>query len=195
MTLKFSALLASLILVAGCQSAPYKTQYTLGSDIVSSIHTSSKQKPYAIVVGDVKTLTTGLTTDMYYTREANVVEAYTKSAWIEPPIKLIQVALMNALIASNGYKDVLMSPTEVKTPYKVDATIQKMQQTFVNGQSAVDLSLVVRLVNTTTEQLVFSKIYSATEAVKTENADGGVLAYDQALKRLLPSIVQDLQRH
>lgn len=195
MTLKFSTLLASLVFVAGCQSAPYKTQYTLGSDFVSSIHSSNKQKPYALVVGDVKTLTTGMTTDMYYTRDANVVEAYTKSAWIEPPTKLIQVALMNALIASNGYKDVLMAPTEVKTPYKVDATIQKMQQSFVNGQSTVELSLMVRLVNTTAEQLVFSKIYSTTEPVKTQNADGGVLAYDQALQRLMPSIVQDLQRH
>lgn len=194
MTMKLSALLASILVLVGCQSAPYKTQYTLGSDVASTIQASAQHKPYSIIVSDVKSFGAGKNTDMTYTREANVVEAYTKSAWAEPPTQLIQVALANALIASNVYKDVLMAPTSINSPYKVDATIQTMQQSFKDGQSSVDLSLMVRLVNTSNQHLVFSKIYSAKEPVNALNAEGGVEAYNQALNRLLPSIVRDITR-
>ena len=191
---KLSAVLASLLLVVGCSSAPYKTQYTLSPEIGSSIPASVKQKPYSIIVSDVKSFGAGKNTDMTYSREANVVEAYTKSAWVEPPVQLVKVALANALIASNAYQDVLMSPTAIKSPYKVDATIQTMQQQFNNGQSNIELSLMVRLVNTSNHKLVFSKIYAATEPVMSLNAQGGVEAYNKALDRLLPNIVQDIIR-
>lgn len=194
MTTKLSTILATLILVVGCQSAPYKTQYTLNPD-VESIQVSHQHKPYSITVSDVKAFEVGKNTDMTYTRNANVIEAYTKSAWAEPPVYLIKVALANALIASNAYQDVLMSPTSIHSPYKVDATIQKMQQRFVDGQSTIDLSLMIRLVNSATHQLVFSKTYSTTEPALTPNAEGGVEAYNRALHRLLPSIVRDLNRH
>lgn len=194
MTTKLSTILATLIFVVGCQSAPYKTQYTLNPD-VESIQVSHQHKPYSITVSDVKAFEVGKNTDMTYTRNANVIEAYTKSAWAEPPVYLIKVALANALIASNAYQDVLMSPTSIHSPYKVDATIQKMQQRFVDGQSTIDLSLMIRLVNSATHQLVFSKTYSTTEPALTPNAEGGVEAYNRALHRLLPSIVRDLNRH
>lgn len=194
MTTKLSTILATLIFVVGCQSAPYKTQYTLNPD-VESIQVSHQHKPYSITVSDVKAFEVGKNTDMTYTRNANVIEAYTKSAWVEPPVYLIKVALANALIASNAYQDVLMSPTSIHSPYKVDATIQKMQQRFVDGQSTIDLSLMIRLVNSATHQLVFSKTYSTTEPALTPNAEGGVEAYNRALHRLLPSIVRDLNRH
>lgn len=193
MAVKLSAIFASLLIIAGCQSTPYKTQYTLAADTsVSNIQTVTKQKPYSIIVSDVKTFTHGLSTDMTYTRIANVVEAYTLSAWAEPPVQLIKTALANALIASNAYKDVLMSPTSIKSPYRIDATIQTMQQQFSGNQSSVDLSLMVRLVNTATQQLVFSKTYSATEVAPKDNAEGGVEAYNRALARLLPDIVRDV---
>lgn len=191
---KLSVVLASLLFVVGCQSAPYKTQYTLNPEL-ASIQSSVKQKPYSIIVSDVKSFGAGKSVDMTYTRTSNVVEAYTKSAWVEPPVQLVKVALANALIASNAYQDVLMSPTSIHSPYKVDATIQSMQQRFVDGKSTIELSLMVRLVNTSNQNLVFSKIYSTTEAVAADNAEGGVAAYDRALNRLLPNIVRDINRH
>ena len=192
---KLTVVLASLLFIAGCGSAPYKTQYTFNSDVISSIQPSTKQKPYSITVSDVKSFGTGANKDMTYTRNANVIEAYTKSAWVEPPIYLMKVALADALIASNAYQDVLMAPTSIQSPYKVDATIQKMQQRFVDGQSTIDLSLMVRLVNSTTHQLVFSKIYLTTETATSQDAAGGVEAYNRALARLLPNIVRDITRH
>ncbi len=191
---KLSVVLASLLFVVGCQSAPYKTQYTLNPEL-ASIQSNVKQKPYSIIVSDVKSFGAGKSVDMTYTRTSNVVEAYTKSAWVEPPVQLVKVALANALIASNAYQDVLMSPTSIHSPYKVDATIQSMQQRFVDGKSTIELSLMVRLVNTSNQNLVFSKIYSTTEAVTADNAEGGVAAYDRALNRLLPNIVRDINRH
>lgn len=195
MNIKLSAILASLLVIAGCQSATYKAQYTLSSDVVDSVQSIQRTKPYSIIVNDVKSFGAGISTDMTYTRNANVVEAYTKSAWVEPPVYLVKVALANALIASGAYKDVLMAPTSIPSPYRVDTTIQKMQQNFANGQSTIDLSLAVRLVNTKTHQLVFSKIYSTSEPTATQNAEGGVEAYNRALTRLLPTIVRDINRH
>lgn len=195
MTMKLSAILASLLIIVGCQSAPYKTQYTLNSNVVSSVQPSQQHKPYSIIVSDVKAFGAGVSNDMIYTRNANVVESYTKSAWVEPPVYLMKVAIANALIASGAYQDVLMAPTSIQSPYKVDTVIQKMQQSFVDGQSAVDLSLAVRLVNTKTHQLVFSKIYTASEPTTTQDAEGGVDAYNRALTRLLPTIVRDINRH
>lgn len=195
MTVKLSTILASLLFIVGCQSAPYKTQYTLSSDLVSAVQPSQKQKPHSIIVSDVKSLGMGMTTDMTYTRYNNVIEAYTKSAWVEPPVYLMKVALVNALTASGAYQDVLMAPTSITSPYRVDAVIQKMQQSFVNGQSTVDLSLSIRLVSTSTNQLIFSKIYSTSEATTTQDAAGGVDAYNRALTRLLPTIIRDINRY
>ena len=118
-----------------------------------------------------------------------------KSEWVEPPVLLIKTALANALITSNGYQDVILSPTAIMSPYRVDTTIQKMQQVFKDNESYVDISLMVRLVNTATQKLVFSKIYSTTEKVQSLNAEGGVEAYNKAMKKLLPNIVQDLSRY
>lgn len=195
MTFKLSTILASLVLLTACQTAPYKTQYTLSSDLTSNIPVSQKKKPYSVIVSDVKTFSSGAEVNMTYTRTANVIEAYTKSEWVEPPVLLIKTALANALIASNHYQDVLMSPTSIMSPYRVDGIIQNMQQVFVGDESYVELSLMVRLVNTATQKLVFSKIYSTTEPVQTLNAEGGVEAYNKALKKILPNIVQDLSRY
>ena len=75
MTFKLSTILASLILLTACQTAPYKTQYTLGSDLTSNIPAAQKQKPYSVIVSDVKTFGSGSEVNMTYTRSANVVEA------------------------------------------------------------------------------------------------------------------------
>ncbi len=195
MTFKLSTILASLILLTACQTAPYKTEYTLGSDLTANVPVSQKQKPYSVIVNDVKTFGSGAEVNMTYTRTPNVIEAYTKSEWVEPPVLLIKTALTNALIASNNYQDVLMSPTSIMSPYRIDAVIQNMQQVFVGDKSYIELSLMVRLVDTVNQKLVFSKIYSTTEAVETLNAEGGVEAYNKAMKKLLPNIVQDLSRY
>lgn len=195
MTFKLSAILASLVLLTACQTAPYKTQYTLGTDLISNIPTSQKQKPYSVIVNDVKAFGSGAEVNMTYTRTPNVIEAYTKSEWVEPPVLLIKTALTNALIASNNYQDVLMSPTSIMSPYRIDAVIQKMQQVFDGDKSYIELSLMVRLVDTAHQKLVFSKNYSVTEPVQSLNAQGGVEAYNKAMKKLLPNIVQDLSRY
>lgn len=195
MALKLTTLLTTLLIVVGCQTAPYKTQYTLGTAIDSNIPVSNVQKPYSIAISDVKTFGSGMNTDMTYSRSANIIESYTKSEWAEPPVNLIKVALANALIASGAYKDVLMEPTTISSPYKVDATLQSMQQVFQGNQNSIELSLMVRLVNTATHQVVFSKVYRATEVASSQNAEGGVEAYNRALSLLLPSIVRDINAH
>lgn len=190
-TLVFGVTLAFLV---GCQSAPYKTRYTFVADAHVSVQQARIMKPYSIIVTDVKSFGEGLNVDMVYTREANILEVYTKSAWVEPPTELIKTSIANGLIASNGFKDVLLSPTAIISPYKVEATIQKMLQTFENGQSFVELNLMVRLASTTSQNLVYSKIYSAKERTNTLDASGGVDAYNRALKRLLPDIIRDINR-
>ncbi|GAA5093692.1 ABC-type transport auxiliary lipoprotein family protein [Wohlfahrtiimonas larvae] len=194
MKIKLMSLAAVAVMVVGCQSAPYKTQYTLATDTVSEAVPTMRTKPYAILVDDVKTLASGRDVDMTYSRTANVIESYTQSQWAKPPKQQIQVAIVNALIASHGYRDVLSAPTAISSQYKIDTTIQKMQQYFDGNQGYVELSLMVRLLNSSTNQVVFSKIYSAKEPVDSLNAQGGVEAYNQALKRLLPDMIRDIHK-
>lgn len=191
MKMKLTGLMAAMLVIAGCSSAPYKTQYTLATDGARIIE-AAQQKPYGIVVGDVKSFGMGNNVDMTYSRDANTVEVYTKSAWVEPPVQQIQVAIANGLMASNAYRDVVVSPTSLTGAYKVDTTIQKMQQYFDNGHSYVELSLMVRLLNNSQQKLVFSKKYSIKEPVESLNAEGGVAAYNRALARLLPEIIRDI---
>lgn len=194
MKLKLMGIISSLLIVAGCQTAPYKTQYTLNTNVQGLVQTQVAPKPYGIIISEVKTFGGGANVDMTYSREANVVEAYTKSAWIEPPTKLIQVAIANAFIQSNGYRDVLLSPTAISAPYKVETSIQKMQQYFDHNQSFVELSLLVRLVDASSQKLLFSQQYSVKEPVLIQNAQGGVEAYNRALDKMLPTIVRDIAR-
>ncbi len=193
---RVATLIIPILALIGCQSAPVKSTYTLEIDTNNFAKVAkNRTRPYAVAVSDFSTFYNTYNQEMLYSMSENEIESYSKSEWILPPHKILQANLINALVASNHFKDVIALPSPISTKYKIDGTVNSMRQFFKDNESYVELAITIRLINSSNQTIVFSNRYEGTEKATPLNAVGGVEAYNRLMNRLMADIIRDLTRY
>lgn len=123
-----------------------------------------------------------------YTETPLSLSYYTRSRWADAPARMLGPLLVETLESSGAFRAVLTSPSSVAVDRQLDVTLLRLQQSFLQRPSRVELVLRVRLIDTSDNRVLASRTFETTEPAPSEDAYGGVQAANTALERVLTEL-------
>ena len=131
------------------------------------------------------------TAAMVFIRQPYELEAYSESQWIDTPTRLLLPLLVHRLEATGFFGAVLSSnTTSVVAELRLDTEIIRFQQEFLSDPSQIRLTLRIQLFNMASRNIIATKTFEIVEPSPSEDAEGGVIAANLAVKRLLDGIAE-----
>lgn len=178
------------LLLSGCSVfSPVKSEATAEYviDTVPSVPVKQADEPVSLLVMQPTGTLYG-TRNMAYSMRPHQVAYFGKTFWAASPPQMLQTVLMKAL--QNTHYFAPMSSLSVAGSYKYLLSTQliKLQQDFTSNPSVIHLIMRAQLTDATTNQVIATKQFIATEAAPENTPYGGVLAANRAAARVVRQI-------
>ncbi|HVO88583.1 MAG TPA: ABC-type transport auxiliary lipoprotein family protein [Casimicrobiaceae bacterium] len=128
------------------------------------------------------------TTQMVYVRSPYALEAFAVSRWTDAPARMLAPLLVRALEQTGSYRAVVQMPTTATSDLRLDAEAVRLQQNFATRPSRAEISIRLQLTDVRSKRVIASDVIEETENAASEDAAGGVLALNTALRRVLERV-------
>jgi ABC-type uncharacterized transport system auxiliary subunit len=169
--------------------------YTLSVDSSAVAHAVPTGKTLRINVGEAAPSIHG--NAMLYQQNDYQLKEYALHRWSTPPVAMIVEAFENQLTATHAFAAVVRAPMYAGlVDYQIGIELQKLQQNFVStpgakndGCSQEELAVKLIIIDMKKNKVIASQLFSQS-VVAGPNAPSGVGAANQALKKLMPQMVQ-----
>ena len=133
------------------------------------------------------------TARMAYSTEPNRLDYFAYHEWAAPPAKMIASLVEARLDATGQFKFVVSGAPDIRTDFRLDSQITRLQQDFHADTSSVSLTLKVSLVEVGTRHLIASRTFSYRETAESANANAGVAAANHAVEQFIIDLSEFLQ--
>jgi len=185
--------LVLLIVLAGCgivrESPDLIRSYLLeipGGDSGGRVQRSSE-------IGSLPSLLLGVpepapgfeSSRMAYVQVPHELNYFAMSQWVESPAGMLTPLLVQSLENSGMWRSVTPMPTSIRADYRLDLTQVVLVQEFLQQPSHVRLEWRGQLVDLKDWRVLGSRKFVREEEAVSEDAYGGVLAAQEALRHLL----------
>jgi cholesterol transport system auxiliary component len=130
---------------------------------------------------------------MVYVRQPMTQEAFANSAWTDPPARMLAPLLVARLQQSGQFRAVLPATSVGKAGLRLDTTILRLQQDFLQLPSTVQFSLRVTLIDNTTREVLAWRTVDVVRSAASEDAGGGAQAAQAAVQEGLNQVATFLQ--
>ena len=189
--LVFPALLSACVLMRGAQD-PIRT-YALGMDEGTATKESgpshSAELPDLMVT--VPEAAPGFESPrMVYVRIPYELNTYATSRWVESPARMLAPLIVQRLESSGLWRSVVQMPTPVRNDFRLDIGQVALAQEFLQEPSRMRLVLRAQLTTLREPGVRGTRSFEIFEDAPSEDAYGGVLAAQGALRRLLNELVE-----
>ncbi|MGH8507899.1 MAG: ABC-type transport auxiliary lipoprotein family protein, partial [Gammaproteobacteria bacterium] len=124
-----------------------------------------------------------------YVRHPLQVDYYAESEWADQPARMFDPLLMTALQESNLLNSVVSATSGAIAELRIDTEVMQIHHEFMISPSVGRVVIRVQLIDLTKNQVLGTRVFSATESAPTEDARGGVTAINNALQVVLRAIV------
>ena len=117
------------------------------------------------------------------------ISAYSKSRWLTPPPAMLQNLLVDALARGHVWKAVTSPASTAQTDYSLQVHLIEFRQVFSSLKHSQGM-LVVRasLIKMNGDSVVAEKIFKIKVPAPSPNAQGGVIALNEASRHLIQAI-------
>jgi len=122
---------------------------------------------------------------MAYVQVPHELNYFGMSQWVESPARMLTPLLVQSLEQSGMWGSVTPMPTSIRADYRLDLSHVVLVQDFLQQPSHVRLEWRGQLVDLKDWQVLGSRMFGREEEAVSEDAYGGVLAAQQALRHLL----------
>jgi cholesterol transport system auxiliary component len=186
--------LLALGLLAGCSSllpkpAPAPTLFALDDAAPVS---APARKPAAsaptLLVGTPRAAAGFDSRSIVYLRQAHEVEAFAYSQWVDTPAQMLAPLIARAIESTGAFRAVVLAPTSAAAELRLDTELIRLQHEFSAQPSQVRLTLRAVLVETATRRVVAVREFDARVPSASEDPYGGVVAANEAVKRLMADL-------
>ncbi len=124
-----------------------------------------------------------------YIRTAYQLEYYSKSQWVDTPARMLLPLLVHRLEVTGQFQAVLSATTStIASDLRLDTEIVRLQQEFLTYPSQVRLVLRAQLLDMEARKVIATRVFEIVENALSENAEGGLLATNQAVARVLKDL-------
>jgi cholesterol transport system auxiliary component len=125
---------------------------------------------------------------MAYLKRPYEVSYYASNQWADTPARMMAPLLIYGLEKGGLWKSVVPMPSPVRGDYRLDVQGVMVQQEFLQLPSRVRIALRVQLVGLREHTVVGTRRFEVIENAPTEDAYGGVVAANRAVKKLLDQV-------
>lgn len=184
-------LLVLFLFLNGCSLfSPVKTENITAYQInkVPSVPVTRIRRGI-LVVATPETSSTYNNTDMVYSTTSYTVAAYAKSRWAEPPAKMIQQVLVQALTNSGRYRVVVAPPFVGSYDYLLTSQLVEVRQDFTRYPSVERVTLRAQLLRMASGRVVAAQQFKMVAFAPQNSPLGGVIAANRAVSDLARKIV------
>lgn len=129
------------------------------------------------------------TTQIAYTQRPYEIKYYARHAWVEPPVRLLQAALVQAMERAGLFASVTTPASGVVADLSLETQLLALQQEFTGNTSRGRVALRAQLVDLNTRKVLASRDLEASEPVNTPDPYGGVTAINRALAKVLDDLL------
>ena len=193
LTLTLVALLASCSVLGTKPAAPLRS-YTLGTEAPAAVPTAARVAAGPVLLVEVPRAAPGYdSTRMVYTRQAQTQEAYANTVWSDTRARLLAPLLVARLQQSGPFGAVLLAPSAAKAGLRLDSTILRLQQDFLQVPSQLRFTLQLTLMDNATRQVMAWRTVDIVQPAPTDDAAGGAVAAQLAVQQALQQVSDFLQ--
>jgi ABC-type uncharacterized transport system auxiliary subunit len=111
--------------------------------------------------------------------------------WTDAPPQMLRDQLVAYLRDAGVADNVVPSELRVESAYEVRGTIRRLEQ-LVGGATGAVISLELSVLESSSDRLVLSKVYTAQKTTSGAGIDEAVAALNQGLDEIFAAFVQDL---
>jgi cholesterol transport system auxiliary component len=192
-TLSVVALLASCA-VLGNKPAPPLRSYTLDSAAPAATPGAPRVFAGPVLLVEVPRAAPGYdSTRMVYVRQAQTQEAFAQSVWADTPARLLAPLLVQHLQQSGPFRAVLLAPSAAGAGLRLDSTILRLQQDFLQVPSQLRFTLQLTLMDNSTRQVMAWRTVDVVQPAPSDDAAGGAMAAQLAVQQGLQQVSDFLQ--
>ncbi|MCX8520194.1 MAG: ABC-type transport auxiliary lipoprotein family protein [Rhodoferax sp.] len=189
-------LLASCSVLGSKPHAPLHS-YTLdlAPNVVTPVVTPAPAQPMQgpVLLVEMPTAAAAYdSTRMVYVRQPQTQEAYVNSAWADTPARLLAPLLLTRLQQSGVFAAVLLAPSAAKPDLRLDTTILRLQQDFLQVPSVVRLDMQFTVMDSGSHAVLAWRTVHIVQAAVSDDARGGALASNIAVQAALREGVEFL---
>lgn len=193
------ALLAAVALLAGCSGLLpppplepthlYQLQFEAPLTEISS--TPEGERHGTVMVEQPQVDAGYGTTAMAYRRAPWEINYYAQSRWVDDPALMLREALTSALNEVGPFREAIETPSGITADYSLQTDLLRLEQDFSSAPPSRERLVVrVKLVDLTRGVLLASRVLNLSAAAPTEDAHGGVVAANKALRQLAAEVVE-----
>jgi cholesterol transport system auxiliary component len=190
------AVVAAALFVAGCgaltgPAADAPSMRLLDARPVASVAVAAPTtRTDVIEVSTVRASPGYDSAAIVYVERPHALERFATHRWVDPPAAMIGPLIVRALEESGAFKAVVHGPAGVSADLRLDVELTRLQQSFVDRPSRVELTLRAQLVELAGRRIVATRTVDVAAPAATDNPDGGVAAANAALADALGRIVE-----
>lgn len=157
-------------------AAPYRLPATTSPQTTLAVHAPQAAAGYD-------------STRIVYTREAQRLDTYANSVWIDTPAQMLTPMMVSAIESAGVFQAVVSTPSAARAELELDTQILRLQQDFSGTPSRVRFTLRASLVDSVTRRVLVSEQFDAVVDSPSEDARGGVVAAHAAVRSVLTRLV------
>lgn len=194
---------ALAVLLGGCihtSKADFMHHYTLGVSVPAASSRSSQvsTRHQVLYIAPIAVPPWLEGTQMLYRldyRHDARVSAYAHSEWIAPPATLLEALVRRATVAAGGWQAVIGAGDPVRADASLHVRLDDFSQVFTQADhSSGVISATATLVDNERGTVIGQKTFHVQVAAVDADAQGGVMALDQASHRFTEQLERWLQR-
>ncbi len=123
-----------------------------------------------------------------YVRQASQLEHYAHNEWVDTPSRMLAPLIVAAIGQGGAFRAVVESPSTVAGDMRLDTEVLRLQHEFLSKPSRVRFTLRAYLVDNATRRVLASREFEAVAAASSEDAYGGVMAANEAVRNVLEGL-------
>jgi cholesterol transport system auxiliary component len=123
-----------------------------------------------------------------YVREAQKLEYFAHSEWVDPPARMLAPLLVAAVESTGAFRAVVLAPSAAAGDLRLDTEIIRLQHEFQSQPSRVRFTLRAYLVDDRTRRVLAWREFDAVAPAASEDPYGGVVAASRAVRTALEEL-------
>lgn len=149
----------------------------------------------SIFIAEPSVISVYNTTDMAYSSFAYQIAYFVKSSWAATPGQMLQPLMVQTLQNTKHFATVVSALGVGQYNYTLNTQLLQFQQDFTGGHNVFKLHARLQLVSAGTNQLVASKDIVIDVPAPQDNAYGGVVAANRAVRDMLAELATFCIQH
>lgn len=120
-----------------------------------------------------------------YVKRPNELRYFTRSQWVEPPARMLGPLIVRALERTGRFQAVTEVALGSTQGFRLESEVVRLQQEFTDRPSRVRFALRLELTDVAAHRIIGTREIETVEIAPSDDAPGGVVAANAAVKRVL----------